>query len=65
MRQEINDFANGLCDQIWNAQTDTEVVALCKKYEAQVLKLKEIAHVRYLHVVNAVQFKRREFKRCR
>lgn len=60
---EINTFANGLVDQIWDAKTDADVVCLCQKYEAQVNKLKQAAHVRYLHIVNAVQFKRREFAR--
>lgn len=63
MGPEINDFANGLVDQIWDAKSDAEVVAMCQKYEAQVNKLKQVAHVRYLHIVNAVKFKRKEFNR--
>ena len=60
---EINTFANDLTQQIWNAGTDAAVVALCKKYEAQVNRLETVARPRYLHIVNAVQFKRREFAR--
>lgn len=59
---QINNFANGLVDKIWAATSDRDVVALCQKYEAQVVRLKQVARPRYLHIVNAVQFKRKELR---
>ena len=60
---EVNTFANGLVRQIWDAKTDAEVFGLCQKYKAQVEQLKTVANVRYLHIINAVQFKRKDFAR--
>ena len=59
---QINVFANGLCKKLWATTRDVDLVAMCKEYEAQVLALKTAAPARYFHVVNAVKFKRMEFK---
>lgn len=63
MTQEAraNDFANALCEKICAARSDAEVVALCQKYEAKVMRLKEVAPVRFLHVQNAALMMRRRF----
>jgi hypothetical protein len=61
---QINDFANGLAGKIWAASSDGEVVAICQKYEKQVLRLKDMNSVRYQHIVNVVKLKRKDFRRC-
>lgn len=59
------DYSIGLVARLRDAQSDDEVVAICQETEKAVMRLQEIGHPGFHHVVNFVQLRRREFARAK
>ena len=59
------DYSIGLVARLRDAKTDAEIVAICKETEKAVMRLREIGHPGFHHVVNFVQLRRREFERAK
>lgn len=57
------DYSIGLVARLRDAQSDDEIVAICQETEKAVMRLREIGHPGFHHVVNFVQLRRRDFAR--
>lgn len=58
-------FANDLLEQLRQAASEAEMMALSEKYEVHFARLKTVNPARAHHIVNLVMMRRKEFERKR
>jgi DNA modification methylase len=55
---KANDYAAGLLERLTAAETDDDIVAICKDTQKAVMRLQEIGSPRFHHIVNFVSLRR-------